>query len=364
MKKMLKRIVFACLATVAATTCMAVSANAQKKNVKVLCVGNSILIHGTAPDLGWKLTCGMAASSTKNDYYHVLQNMVKESYPELNVKFEKAPAPALERAVDDSLDRDYTTEIKSVFDGPVKSLGAPDIVTLQIGENVSKTLITAESYANALVQISDYFKALNPDVQIVYCKPFYKHDAKELASAMAAEQAGTVYADLSVLDTPENKAGSVYSHPGVANHPGDKGMRGIAELLFAQMKPALNSYMDEKSVSVAVNNSYVNFDVPAQIINDRTMVPLRAIFEALQAEVTWDDATKTASSKRGDVAVSIKIGDNKLVKNGTEITLDVPAQIVDSRTLVPVRAISEAFDCEVVWNEELRRVEIKSDYQG
>ncbi len=363
MKKFLKTVVFACLAAVAVGTCMSASAEEANKQVKVLCVGNSILAHGpNVADLGWAGNWGMAASAEDKDYYHVLQSIVAENYPDLDVKFDKAAVASLERSVDGSLDRDYSSEINSAFNSAVKRLGAPDIVTLQIGENVSASAISAESYANALIQIADYFKAQNPNVQIIYCKTFWKSGVKANAAEIAAEKTGSVFADLSVLDTNENKAIGLFEHTGVAGHPGDKGMQGIAEILFAQMKPALNKAMDEKSVCVAINGTYVNFDVPAQIINDRTMVPLRAIFEALHAEVSWDDATKTASSKRDDVEVSIKIGENKLTKNGEEITLDVPAQIVDSRTLVPVRAISEAYDCEVKWNADFRRVEIKSNY--
>ncbi len=109
-------------------------------------------------------------------------------------------------------------------------------------------------------------------------------------------------------------------------------------------------------VSVLINNKPVEFDVPAQIIESRTMVPLRAIFEALGATVEWDDATKTVKSTRGDVTVELTIGKSEIVKNGEAKALDVPAQIVESRTLVPVRAISEAFECKVDWDDSTKTV--------
>jgi parvulin-like peptidyl-prolyl isomerase len=114
----------------------------------------------------------------------------------------------------------------------------------------------------------------------------------------------------------------------------------------------------EEGIPVYIDGVAIKSDVPAQIINDRTMVPLRAIFEALGAEVTWDDATRTAVSNRDGMEIRITIGENRLLKNGEEVILDVPAQIVDSRTLVPVRAIAESYDCKVFWDGDKRLVRV------
>lgn len=113
-------------------------------------------------------------------------------------------------------------------------------------------------------------------------------------------------------------------------------------------------------IPVYVDGKQLMADVPAQIISDRTMVPLRAIFEAIGADVAWDDSTKTAISNKGETTVKITIGEYRLIKNDTEIAIDVPAQIVDSRTLVPVRAIAESFDCTVEWLDDIRTVRILS----
>ncbi len=128
-------------------------------------------------------------------------------------------------------------------------------------------------------------------------------------------------------------------------------------IMLASALPVFSA-MAASGVSVYVDGAKVTFDVEPQIINDRTMVPLRAIFEQLGAEVTWDDSTKTAISKKGDITVTISIGEYKLTKSGVDIAIDVPAQIVDSRTLVPVRAISESFDCAVFWENDTRSVRV------
>lgn len=128
-------------------------------------------------------------------------------------------------------------------------------------------------------------------------------------------------------------------------------------LSFSGVVPAS---AEEKVITVVVDGEAVNFDVPPQIINDRTMVPVRAIFEALGATVSWNDETKTVTATKEESVVSLTINSNVMKVNDTEKTIDVPAQIVNDRTLVPVRAISEAFECAVEWDQETYTVTITS----
>lgn len=109
-------------------------------------------------------------------------------------------------------------------------------------------------------------------------------------------------------------------------------------------------------IRVLVNGVPVSFDQPPIIQYGRTLVPLRAIFEALGADVEWDQATRTASAVRGNIAVSLTIDSNILNRNGEAIILDVPAQLVNDRTLVPARAIAEAFGADVDWDPATRTV--------
>ncbi|MBQ3110727.1 MAG: leucine-rich repeat protein [Clostridia bacterium] len=114
----------------------------------------------------------------------------------------------------------------------------------------------------------------------------------------------------------------------------------------------------ERKITVNVNGETLITDVNPYIKNDRTLVPMRAIFEALGAEVSWDNDTRTAIGKKGNVEVKITIGENVLYKNGEAIELDAPAEITNDRTMVPVRAISEAFGCTVNWDNDTKTVEI------
>ena len=111
-------------------------------------------------------------------------------------------------------------------------------------------------------------------------------------------------------------------------------------------------------IRVVVGSTPVVFDQPPIIADGRTLVPLRAIFEAMGAEVDFDQSTQTVTAVRGDVSISLRIGSNTLVRNGVDIRLDVPAQIVGGRTLVPVRAIAESFGADVVWDQATRTVTV------
>lgn len=96
----------------------------------------------------------------------------------------------------------------------------------------------------------------------------------------------------------------------------------------------------------------IELDV-APIIADggRTMVPIRFLSETFGADVKWDEATKSVTVVNGEDKIVMTIGSLTYTINGEENTLDVPAQIIDSRTLVPVRAVLEAFGKKLYWNE-------------
>ena len=113
-----------------------------------------------------------------------------------------------------------------------------------------------------------------------------------------------------------------------------------------------------KAITVSVDWGEIDFDVPPMIIEGRTMVPLRAIFEALDAQVEWNGTTRTVTGYRQNTSVSLVVDSKIATVKGEEIQLDVPAIIVSGRTLVPARFISESLGAKVSWDAKLRKVEI------
>ena len=118
------------------------------------------------------------------------------------------------------------------------------------------------------------------------------------------------------------------------------------------------------NADVYVNGDYLESDTAPVIINGRTLVPMRSIFEKLGAEIKWDDATKTVTGTKNGTEVIIKIGEETATANGESVRLDVPAIIENGRTLVPLRFVSEALGCQVGWEETEKRIDIISIPEG
>lgn len=115
---------------------------------------------------------------------------------------------------------------------------------------------------------------------------------------------------------------------------------------------------EDRPIRVMVDGAELAFDVDPVIENDRTLVPMRLIFEALGAKVDWDEATRTALAVKGDVKISITIDSAELMKNSKAVALDAPARLIGGRTLVPVRAVSEGMGAKVEWDEASCMVQI------
>ncbi len=111
-------------------------------------------------------------------------------------------------------------------------------------------------------------------------------------------------------------------------------------------------------ITVELDRVPVTFDQDPLIINDRTMVPVRAIFEAMGATVDWNGDTKTVTSTLDGTTVEMVIDSPAMTVNHVAKPLDTPPLIVGGRTLVPARAVSESFGCTVEWIAEHRQVRI------
>lgn len=119
------------------------------------------------------------------------------------------------------------------------------------------------------------------------------------------------------------------------------------------------SAQEVRPVHVMLNGEIVDcaaYGQEATIVEGRTLVPLRAIFEALGASVEWDQTTKTVTSELEDTQIKLTIGENKLYRNGEAVEIDVPAMIVNGRTMVPARVVAESFGVFVEWDSSTRTV--------
>jgi len=111
---------------------------------------------------------------------------------------------------------------------------------------------------------------------------------------------------------------------------------------------------------VSKNKSY-KFDTPPVIKGGRTLIPVRAITEGLGAEVKWNAETKEVTITKGDITIVITIDNNVVLVNGVEVAIDAKAELLTSRTYVPLRFIAEALGLKVTWDEETEIIEIDED---
>ncbi len=199
---------------------------------KVLFLGNSITLHGPKPDIGWTGNWGMAASEEAKDYVHLVAAdlaRVGGRVPQILVRniagFEREYATFdLRAGLNDALDF------------------RADIVVVAIGENVpdpadddARTKFAA-AFTRLLATLNESGK---PAIFVRSC--FWPHEVKDGIMHKAATDAGARWVDISALGRDESNAARSerkIEHAGVAGHPGDKGMRAIADALFSAITSA------------------------------------------------------------------------------------------------------------------------------
>lgn len=113
-------------------------------------------------------------------------------------------------------------------------------------------------------------------------------------------------------------------------------------------------------ITVKVDGRKLELSTPALLENDTAFVPMRAVFEALGMSVEWDGETKTVTASDGEKTVKMTVGKKEIVKDGIAAEAAAAPIISGDTTLVPVRAVSEALDADVEWDPDTKTVVIES----
>ena len=119
--------------------------------------------------------------------------------------------------------------------------------------------------------------------------------------------------------------------------------------------------MANQPINVTVNHRALVMDTQPVIRDGRTLVPLRAIFEALGASVEWDAGTRTITGKRDNRTIILQIDNPTARVNDRAVPLDVPPTVIGGRTMVPTRFIAESLGARVVWDGPTRTVSVVTD---
>ncbi|NLK70509.1 MAG: L,D-transpeptidase family protein [Clostridiales bacterium] len=136
-------------------------------------------------------------------------------------------------------------------------------------------------------------------------------------------------------------------------------IQGTADMLEDMVKATENELL--YPIEVVVNEEKVVFDVPPRILNGRTLIPVRSVFESLGAEVLWDESAKTVTILKEAKSIKLKVESNWVHVDEKQVEIDIPVSIINGRTMVPVRFIAEELGFEVTWDGEKRVVFIKTE---
>lgn len=190
---------------------------------KVLVYGNSIALHGPLSKIGWTNNWGMAASAPEKDFAHLV-------VAGLEAKLGKKADFRIRNLA--ALERNFTTNVATVAEISADAKWKPDYVVVAIGENAKGVEEAgAAAYGKFLADIVRPFA--DSGARIVMRSPFWRNALKAECTAKAAAEVGAVYVDAGSLgSSDENKATGLFSHAGVANHPGDLGMSRLADLIL------------------------------------------------------------------------------------------------------------------------------------
>ncbi len=204
------------------------TAGPHLKADRILFLGNSITLHGPSAAIGWTGNWGMAASAAEKDYVHiVVDSLAKRSG--------RKPEVLVENIAD--FERHYDTydlaQLKKHFDFKA------DVAVVAIGENVP-ALVSEDSRSRFRQSVIRLLTALKksgrPAIFVRSC--FWPDKTKDEVLEKACRAADAVFVDMSNLGKDESnfaRSERSFAHAGVAGHPGDKGMKAIADALLKAM---------------------------------------------------------------------------------------------------------------------------------
>ena len=128
----------------------------------------------------------------------------------------------------------------------------------------------------------------------------------------------------------------------------------LLEYDIAEIRNVLNEKCPLDTPYIKLKDNILGFETPPVIEDGSTLVPMRFLFEQMGADVEWNGETQTATATLDNTAVTFAIDDTNAEVNNTPATMDVPARLINGKTMVPLRFLSEEMGFEVTWDAESR----------
>ncbi|MBR4072907.1 MAG: SGNH/GDSL hydrolase family protein [Clostridia bacterium] len=201
--------------------------NEQNSGLRIMFMGNSITLHGIKHDIGWHNHWGMAASAKEKDYVHIIEKEVKKIHSDATFCICQVA----------NWERGYKNgkELYSLYE-PARDFGA-DIIIARLIENCPYVDFDADVFKTEYLNLIKYLS--KSDTKVILTTGFWKHTGDEAIRELGKEN-GIPVVELGDLGEDESmKAIGLFEHSGVANHPGDKGMKYIANRIFTELKTIL-----------------------------------------------------------------------------------------------------------------------------
>lgn len=114
-------------------------------------------------------------------------------------------------------------------------------------------------------------------------------------------------------------------------------------------------------ITVILDSKEISFTIMPEIVEGRTMVPMRELFELLGATVNWDSDTRTVAANKERSSVKLQIDNTAVNMNGIEKQMEAAPYIKNGRTMVPLRFASVALGIRVGWDDETNTIYMKSE---
>ncbi len=264
------------------------------------------------------------------------------------------------------IDEGYFTSFMEGYVGlieqsmPQLEMGSEDAVEIQEFEEIIKMYSSDETKEEMLEAIDEFFDMID-DVNILDEDGIditYKIDSE--GYLVATE--GTIGLSLDVKEFSEaiDEPWTMEEEPEInvvlTFNDRISNINAVEEIEFPELTldnsldlyDMMSDTMDE--MKVLVNNERVYYDELPRMESGRTLVPLRKTAEAMDMQVTYDDATRTVTASKEGTEIKLTIDQDTVYVNGEAVKIDVPARMINGRTLIPLRFIGENLDSEVQWD--------------
>ena len=245
---------------------------------------------------------------------------------------------------------DYAYESDIILEEFKEMYGLPEDMLGDTNEAVAMGYIPLKKFAE--------ISKVTLDEVITYYKDGYIGTEEITGDTLLKEVDGNVKLAKALGETPIEEFRTTFGFgTEITEDTPYKDVENVVKRAILKEAKAL-SYDDGTSILVMVKGKYVDFDVAPVIENERVLVPMRNIFEALGAVVSWQGEVNTVLATKDQTVVALQPGQSYLFKNSEKIQMPVASIAKDNRILVPIRAVAEAFDTEVFYNENTKTVVI------